>query len=78
MARGWESKDIESQQEQREAARKAAPVMSAREQQLLSLELTRKRVAADLARTTHPRHRYQVEDALAHLDAQIAELSKLD
>jgi hypothetical protein len=78
MARGWESKDIESQQEQREDSASGARVMSAQEQQRLSLELTRKRVAADLARATHPRHRWQIEDALAHLDAQLAALGKTD
>ncbi len=75
MARGWESKDIESQQELREVARQPEREMTAREQELHSLELTRTRVAADLARATHPRHRMQVEDALAHLDAQIALLT---
>ena len=74
MARGWESKDIESQQELREETRKPTREMTAREQELQSLQLTRIRVAADLVRATHPRHRMQVEDALAHLDAQIAGL----
>ena len=74
MARGWESKDIESQQELREEARKPEREMTAGEQELQSLQLTRTRVAADLVRATHPRHRRQVEEALAHLDAQIARL----
>jgi hypothetical protein len=78
MARGWESKDIESQQELREAERRPEQTMSAIDQQRLSLELTRKRVAGDLQRATHPRHRMQVEDALAHLDAQIAALTAPD
>ena len=78
MARGWESKDIESQQEQREEARKPARVMTAQDQERLSLELTRKRVAIDLDRAKHPRHRQQIESALAHLDAQIARLSTVD
>lgn len=75
MARGWESKDIESQQEQREEARKPVRSMTPQDQERLSLELTRKRVAGDLERAKHPRHRQQIEDALAHLDAQIARLS---
>ncbi len=74
MARGWESKDIESQQELREAEKRPAREMSAQEQERLSLELTRKRVAADLERAKHPRHRQQIEDALAHLDARLAQL----
>ena len=75
MARGWESKDIESQQEQREEVRKPVRSMTPQDQERLSLELTRKRVAGDLERAKHPRHRQQIEDALAHLDAQIARLS---
>ncbi len=75
MARGWESKDIESQQEQREEARKPARLMTPQDQERLSLELTRKRVAGDLERAKHPRHRQQIEEALAHLDAKIARLA---
>ena len=75
MARGWESKDIESQQELREQARQPVRIITAQDQQRHSLELTRKRVANDLDRATHPRHRQQIEGALAHLDAQIALLS---
>ena len=75
MARGWESKDIESQQELREQARQPVRIITAQDQQRQSLELTRKRVANDLDRATHPRHRQQIEGALAHLDAQIALLS---
>ena len=75
MARGWESKDIESQQELREEARQPVRMITAQDQERHSLELTRKRVANDLDRATHPRHRQQIEGALAHLDAQIALLS---
>ena len=75
MARGWESKDIESQQELREEARQPVRMITAQDQERHSLELTRKRVANDLDRATHPRHRQQIEGALAHLDAQIARLS---
>ena len=75
MARGWESKDIESQQELREQARQPLRLITAQDHERLSLELTRKRVANDLDRATHPRHRQQIEGALAHLDAQIALLS---
>lgn len=74
MARGWESKDIESQQELREEARQPVREMTALERERQSLQLTRKRVAGDLARATHPRHRLQIESALAHLDAQLARL----
>jgi len=77
MARGWESKDVE---EQREAAaagpsRKARPERSAEEQERVrkreDLQLARKRVAADLAAATHPRHRELLERTLADLDSRI-------
>lgn len=83
MARGWESKDVESRQEQvdherqRQRQQQGAAVNSAdrvREVQRESLLLTRTRVQSDLSRATHPRHRAQLEAALAHLDAEIAKL----
>ncbi|MEZ5353351.1 MAG: hypothetical protein R2762_12000 [Bryobacteraceae bacterium] len=80
MARGWESKDVESQQELREAERRAraeAPVSAEeaeRRQKRASLELSRARVAADLDRARHPRHKAQLQAALAHLDGELAGL----
>jgi len=78
MARGWESKAVE---DQREAAatggpsRKARPGRSAEEQERVrkreDLQLARKRVAADLAAATHPRHRELLERTLADLDSRI-------
>lgn len=76
MARGWESKDVESQQEQREAARKPGELMSDAAQQRKSLELQRKRIVGELERATHERYRWQLEDAIAHLDKQLAALPK--
>ena len=77
MARGWESKDVESQLELAEAARRArgvakkavedAEVDAKRE----SLELSRRGVLRDLDAATHPRHRQQLERALAFLDEAI-------
>lgn len=80
MARGWESKDVESRQEQAEADRRdrrgrdLSPADRVREVQRESLQLTRTRVESDLSRATHPRHRAQLEAALAHLDAELAKL----
>ncbi|MBM3793799.1 MAG: hypothetical protein FJW31_06970 [Acidobacteria bacterium] len=81
MARGWESKDAESQRELAEEAarnlREAAAMTpdqrdkASRREGLLS---QRSRVATDLARATHPRHRSQLEAALAHVDAELAKL----
>ncbi len=81
MARGWESKDVESQVEDRtlvaensEKARKTARDMQ-RETERRGLLLSRKRIANDLETATHPNHRKSLEAALEHLDKKIAELS---
>ncbi len=78
MARGWESKSVESQQE--EAARTAPaapdPPLTATGQEKVArqrtLELARARATADLARATHPAHRAMLEQVIATLDRQIA------
>ncbi|MBM3740126.1 MAG: hypothetical protein FJW39_30590 [Acidobacteria bacterium] len=76
MARGWESKDVESQVEQAEAERRAAQrqTPTAADLQRESLLLTRARVVRDLDAARHPRHRAQLEAALQHLDGEIARL----
>jgi hypothetical protein len=79
MARGFDSKFVEAQQE--EAQRRAAPLkpdMTAearnREQQRRTLELTRTRTQQDLNRAINPAHRRMLEEAIAALDRQIEEL----
>lgn len=86
MARGWESKDVESQVEANTAESNketmAAPgkakkpldqIEKDRERQ--GLELSRKRILSDLESASHPNHRKSLEAALAHLDGKIKELS---
>lgn len=81
MARGWESKDVESQVEANRATeQKAAPGHKSpeqieREQQCKDLQLSRTRILNELAAATHPNHRKSLEAALAHLEKKIAELS---
>jgi hypothetical protein len=78
MARGWESKSVEDQQEaaaQRravDAAPAVAPAEAERQQELDSLQLARVRVLADLQRACRPAHRGMLEQALADVDARIA------
>jgi hypothetical protein len=83
MSRGWESKSVESQMEEA-ALRRATPkqtpptpeqvrIKAERE----SLELSRKRVLADLECATHPRRREQLESALRHLEDKIAKIAAL-
>jgi hypothetical protein len=81
MARGWESKDVESQVDAAEerAARAKLPNLSpeeaARNRERESLELSRKRVLHDIEATQNPRYRATLEAALKHLDEKIAALS---
>ena len=81
MARGWESKGVEAQVEATEAPKQKqgsgakTPERLMREQTRKDLELSRIRIANDLASATHPNHRKSLEAALAHLDKKIADLS---
>ncbi|HMD49434.1 MAG TPA: hypothetical protein VKG79_10065 [Bryobacteraceae bacterium] len=80
MARGWESKSIESQIESAEARKVASrgamrdPVEAERKSQRESLLLQRTRILHDLGQARHPRHKEMVEAALKHLDQKLAEL----
>ena len=72
MARGFDSKAVESQQDDLRAARERraaadTPPDSGRK----AMELARARVAADLARATQPAHRQMLEAALADLDRSL-------
>lgn len=77
MARGWESKNIESQQE--EAQRKPSgtgdsaepPEVLARRK---TLELARARARADLEAAQAPAHRQMLEQAIRALDDQLSRL----
>jgi hypothetical protein len=80
MSRGWESKDVESQQEEaaaRRAGARTAPADPERlriESERKSLELSRTRVMKDLEATTNFRRQEQLRAALKHLDQKLAEL----
>lgn len=80
MARGWESKDVESRQEQHEYQRERAKhaLESAEEQKrrqhqhLLLLERTR--LQGELQRACNPRFRGQLEAALAYVENELKQL----
>ena len=77
MARGWESKSVEQQQEERlEPRRDTRPVVSAeqreRNRKREGLVLSRKRLGQQLDVATNPRHRQMLQEALADLDRQLA------
>lgn len=78
MARGWESKSVESQIESAENKRPNGPIPTeqeiARQRQKESLELSKTRILHDLERATHPRYRETLKAALAHLEKRLAEL----
>ena len=81
MARGWESKSIESQiesaSERTFRPNAAAPVTAEqinRQREREGLELSRIRVIHDLEKAIHPQYREQLQAALRHLEARIAAL----
>ena len=81
MARGWESKDIESQVEAKKSVTDSqgrgpkSVEQIRREQERRDLQLSRTRITNDLQTATNPNHRKSLEAALAFLDKKIAEFS---
>jgi hypothetical protein len=78
MARGWESKSIEAQQEEASRGRAKGPALTdvqrATAERRKTLQLTRARAEADLARATAPAHRRMLEQAIEAIDQQITSL----
>jgi len=78
MARGWESKSIEAQQDAAAEKRSNAPKMtaedSARRAERATLSLARTRALADLQMACAPAHRAMLEHAIAELDRRLAAL----
>lgn len=85
MARGWESKAVEEQVNDRDAANREADrdavrltdAERERERKIGSLRLSRSRIVDQLRTATKPAHRHTLERALEALDAQIAEASSV-
>lgn len=78
MARGWESKSVESQQDagaSLDAGESLTPEQRERKRKRDGLELSRRRVLQDLAATSSAVRRDSLEHALAFLDEEIAKLS---
>ena len=80
MARGWESKSVESQQEEsfrdseRRDLRELSPEERARQERRASLELSRARTLDQLARATSAPHRAMLKRTLLALERDIAEI----
>lgn len=81
MARGWESKSIEAQQDEAARVKTTRRALSEEERQRevrrQTLTLTRARASEDLARTTSPKYRALLEQTIAAIDAHLAELDRL-
>jgi len=75
MARGWESKSVEAQQEAAVSTGPKAPLVGREEAQRradrATLMLARTRALADLQQACAPAHRAMLEQAIADLDRRL-------
>lgn len=75
MARGFESKDVEFQQEESQRRQVAAPATTAEQRaaagQRRTVELALTRARADLASARQPAHREMLEHAIAALERKL-------
>lgn len=81
MARGWESKSVEAQQDEaRQGASqscvKLTPEEAARSRERENLRLSRQRVVQQIESSQNPKHRKILEDALAELDQKLSQFEK--
>ena len=78
MARGWESKSIESQQEEAARDKVQKPALTTEQRvdavRRRTLELARSRMSDDLSRAKSPHHRAMLERSLAAIDEELARL----
>ena len=79
MARGWESKSIEQQQEEALTLKphraQLTPDQIATENRRQGLELSKQRILQQLQSACNSRHRRMLETALEDLDDQLKALS---
>jgi hypothetical protein len=75
MARGWESKSVEQQQEEFASKSKGklplSPQQIAAEHERNGIELSRQHILQQLQVACNPRHRQMLEAALAELDRKL-------
>lgn len=78
MARGWESKSVEAQQDAAAESRPPGPPVdrgdAERRTARATLVLARARAAADLEQARAPAHRTMLEQAMAELDDRLRTL----
>jgi len=82
MARGWESKAVESQIEAAQSARPIGATINQPDPETIqsqykrdNLMMSRTRVLHDLETACNPRYRVQLQNALSYLDQEIAKLN---
>ena len=79
MARGWESKAVESQQEEAASRQVNAaafnPGEAQRRAERATLMLARTKALTDLQHACAPAHRAMLEQAIADLDRRLKELN---
>jgi len=82
MARGWESKSVESQIEGADSRADQGVALTAEQRKIqakrASLDLSRRRVLQELQATRSAVRRAALENALAFLDAELAKLGPRD
>jgi len=75
VARGWESKSVEQQQDEASSKKEHGEVLTPEQiverQRRQGLELSRQRILQQLQAACNPRHRQMLETALAELDKQL-------
>ena len=78
MARGFDSKFVEAQQEEATRDKRIGPSLTPEQRERLTrrraLELSRARAEADLSRATSPAHREMLAQAIQALDQQLENL----
>lgn len=79
VARGWESKSVELQQEDSRSTQPTKPRLSAKQREIEShkesLRLSRSRILEQIRAAENPRYRKILEQALAELDQQLNHLA---
>ncbi len=82
MARGWESKSVEQQQEERSEASKPArepisPDQQQRNRKREGILLSRGRLIQELQAASNPRRRHMLERSIAELDSQLSSFEQV-
>ena len=75
MARGWESKSIEAQMEEPLVSSAGKPHLSPEQieakQKRETLMLTKKKLKADMERSSNPRHQEMLKQAIEEVEKQL-------